>query len=321
VHHPSTKIILHPILGEGELLIEFMKKILIYINPKSRSGREAFAPARDAIKKAGIDFIHLNEEEKQKNPNDLIKKYQHEVDAVLIGGGDGSINYVLATLVETQVPLLLFPLGTANNLARSLELPFEIDGIIDTLKRGEIISLDLGMVNNLYFINVAGLGISAEVNDKVSGDLKKKTGPLAFWFTALKLGPSFKPFKAKITVDNNQPFWRRTRQISICNGKHYASWMVIDEDATYFDEKLHGLSTEVKKWWQWFKLLPSFFKGRYKEEQEVSNFSGEKIKIETNRQLVIDVDGDIQTTTPALFEVKPKAFKLMVPAHDRTTLF
>ncbi len=56
----------------------------------------------------------------------MILKHQHDVDYVMVGGGDGSINLVLPTLIQTQIPLLLLPLGTANNLARTFTLPKEL---------------------------------------------------------------------------------------------------------------------------------------------------------------------------------------------------
>lgn len=89
--------------------------------------------------------------------------------------------------------------------------------------------------------------------------------------------------------------------------------MTIQPDASYDDGQLRLLSTEISKWWEGLKLLPSYMKGNYKDDMDVNFKAGRKIRIETKKPLSIDVDGDVQTSTPALFEVKTKAMKIILP--------
>ena len=89
--------------------------------------------------------------------------------------------------------------------------------------------------------------------------------------------------------------------------------MTIKHNATLDDGKLHLLSTEVKKWWNGLLLIKSFMTGHYKKDQEVTILSARELRIETRRKFSIDVDGDIKTTTPAIFRVLPKALRLIIP--------
>lgn len=288
-------------------------KILLLINKKSRSGDGAYNAIEYALQNAGHKVIDLSHEEDSNDCKKLIKKYHQQIDLIVVGGGDGSINHVLPELVEVQIPLVVYPLGTANLLARSFNIKADIQELIHLVENGKTVQVDLGLVNDIYFINVCGLGISTEVNRSISPILKKLTGPLSFWLTGLKLSPKLKSFKMKLAIDGMPPITTRSWQITICNGRKYAAWMTIEPNATYDDGTLHCLSTEVKKWWQGFKMFFSYVKGRYKVGSELTFAAGREIKIETKKSLQIDVDGDVKTCTPAVFKVHPKALKLVIP--------
>ncbi|HXH30262.1 MAG TPA: YegS/Rv2252/BmrU family lipid kinase [Bacteriovoracaceae bacterium] len=291
-----------------------MKSILLLINPKARSGAGSYQEIAEALLSKGLSVIGLSDQEKNADFKQLILTYQEEISYVIVGGGDGTVNRVLSALVETKLPLIVFPLGTANLLARSIQLKANVQDLLELIDTGRTIPVDLGMVNGIYFINVCGLGISTEVNKNISLKLKKLTGPFSFWLTGLKLSPNLSPFKMKLTVDGNTPVVTRTWQITICNGRKYAAWMTIEPDASYSDGTLHCLSTEIKKWWQGFRLLPCYLRGNYRDNLDVTLVAGQEIKIETRHPLQIDVDGDVQTNTPAVFQVKPKVLNLVVPA-------
>lgn len=300
-----------------------MKKILLLVNPNARSGPGAFKELEDAITAAGHSIVPLNPQDNKKNFRSLIFAFEKEVDMVIIGGGDGSINYTLPALIQTKLPLLVYPLGTANLLARSFNLKATIDELLTLIDEGVTVPIDIGKVNGIPFINVCGLGISTEVNRKVTKRLKKLTGPFSFWIMGLRLIRSLKPYKIKITVEDQSPLVIRAWQITICNGRKYGAWMTIEPDASYNDQLLHCLSTEVSNFWQGLKLLPSYIKGSYKKHHEVNLLKGRKIVIESKKNLQIDVDGDVQTQTPATFEVLPGALRLVIPReclHDESPI-
>ena len=235
------------------------------INPLARNGSSAFKTMKQELELGGYHTIDCTADERSSDPNHLIRKFQHQINIVMIGGGDGSINLALPALLETQIPLVVYPLGTANNLARSFSLPSDPKSIVSMLKQGRLIKVDVGMVNEIPFVNVAGLGLSTMVNKTVPSMLKKKLGVLAFIVTAIKLAPKMNPFRATITQGKSLILHSHSWQISVCNGKYYGAGMAIKHDASLTDEKLHCLSTEVSKWWQAFTLIPAFFSGRYKK--------------------------------------------------------
>lgn len=267
----------------------------------------------DLIK--GLQFHHhqILNTNSESDPNEIILNYKDQADVVIVAGGDGSVNLVLPSLKQTHLPLLVVPCGTANNLARHYSLTNDIEKMLQILATGKVIEIDLGEVNNIPFVNVAGLGLSTEVNRKVSSKLKKHFGVFAFIFTAIQMATRLNPFRAVITTDKKIALPTKSWQISVCNGKYYGAGMTIKHNATLNDGKLHLLSTEVTKWWKAIVLIRSFFSGRYKKDHDVTILSARELKIETRRKFHIDVDGDIKTMTPATFRVIPKALKLIIP--------
>ena len=291
--------------GEG---LKAQKNILLFVGQKSRSGKDALKFIENALERRGHRIINDTRED-DIDPNEVILKSQG-IDAVVIGGGDGSINYALPALIETKLPLLVIPLGTANNLARSLMLPNDIEETLDLLDQGTPVDIDTGLINGIPFVNVVGLGLSTEINRLTPSSLKKWLGVVAFILTGFRLILKMNPFRATITTDEGKVVHSKSWQISICNGKHYGAGMVIKHDANHNDDKLHLLSTEVKHWWKNISIIPSVMTGHYKRDQEITLLTGCKIKIETRRKLKIDVDGDIKTETPAELAVMSKSLKV-----------
>ncbi len=295
-----------------------MKKVLLLINPKSRSGADSIVHATEHLSTLGYSIIN-NPHEESQNPNQLVEKHAQDISFVVVGGGDGSVNMVLPSLVKNQVPLVVIPLGTANNLARHYDLSNDIKEALKIIETGTILQIDLGIVNDIYFVNVVGLGLSTNVNDTVPSKLKRLFGAFAFVLTALYLSTKIRPFKLTIEADG-KTYVRRSWQISVVNGRHYGNGLTVKPDASLLDGKLHALSTEVAKWWQGFLLIPALISGRYKKDHDVSLFEAETIKLSTKRKLKIDVDGDIKTHTPANFRVHRKALKIMVPGEQVSNL-
>lgn len=290
-------------------------RVLLLINPRARSGEKLRSEIITELETQGLHVLNQAKHEEDADPNEIILKYRDQANAVIVGGGDGSVNKVLPALKKTKLPLLVIPLGTANNLARHFSIPSNFKETLKLLREGRVVDIDLGEVNDILFVNVAGLGLSTEVNLRVSKKLKKHFGVFAFIFTAFQLVTKMNPFRAVITTDKKIALPTKSWQISVCNGKHYGAGMTIKHNATLNDGKLHLLSTEVKKWWSGLLLVKSFFTGRYKKEQEVTLLSAKELKIETRRKFNIDVDGDIKTCTPAIFRVVPKSLRIIIPEN------
>lgn len=289
--------------------------VFVVINPHSRQGNTVKEEVIKALNEKGARVLLPELHEENVDPNELILKHQEKMDLVCVAGGDGSVNHILPSLIRIKKPVLVIPCGTANNLARTYNIPLKPSEAVHELLSGDVKLVDIGLINNIPFLNVVGLGLSTEVNLHVNKKLKKIFGALAFVMTALSMVLRMKPFRAVVTVDGGRPIFTRSWQISVCNGKHYGSGLTIKDDASLEDSKVHLLSTEVKKWWHSLKLVHCFIYGTFKKEDQVMLIAGKTIHIETRRRFWVDVDGDVKTTTPVNISVLPRQLSLLVPGE------
>lgn len=287
------------------------KRALLYVNIHARQGREGLGEAIATLHDLDIDLITVSPKQATQLP-DLIRRHQHEVDLVIVGGGDGTFNLVVDTLVETGLPLGILPLGTANDLARTLGIPLSIPSACQAIATGRIQEIDLGWVNGKHFFNVASLGLSVKITRRLSKGLKRRWGALAYAVTALQTLWQNHPFRAKICVDGVL-VQVKTLQIAVGNGRYYGGGMAIAQDARIDDQRLDLYSLEIKRWWQLIPLILTMRRGQQATLPWVRGLSGQTIEIDTRIPLDINTDGEITAQTPATFRVVPKALKVIVP--------
>ncbi|HEY9651522.1 MAG TPA: lipid kinase [Coleofasciculaceae cyanobacterium] len=288
------------------------QRALLLVNPQSRRGEAARRQVIEHLEQQGLEWVEESGEDPLKFP-DFIRRYHREIDLVIIGGGDGSVSAAVPGLLDTNLPLGILPLGTANNLARTLQIPPSPPEACRVIAEGRIQRIDLGWVNGHYFFNIASLGLSAEINRRVSKRLKRRWGVLAYIVTGLQVIWQVRPFDADIQW-NNHSIRVKTLQITVGNGRYYGSGLVIAEDATIDDERLDLHSLEIQHWWEMLPLIPSAVRGKSIMGQGVRTIEAKEFHLYTATPKAINTDGERTTQTPAHFRVLPKALSVFCPS-------
>src|SRR6266567_1543920 len=151
-------------------------RIILMHNPKAGRGTHRKKELMAALSKAGHRAIY------QSTENDYKKPLKKPVDVVLVAGGDGTVGKVGRELIDSGIPLSVLPLGTANNLARSLGFTASSEEIITGLERGQRRAFDIGLARGLwgkhYFFESAGGGLLADYLREAK-DKPKKTKKLS----------------------------------------------------------------------------------------------------------------------------------------------
>ena len=287
------------------------RRALLLVNPQSRRGQEAEEIAIAQLQQLNVDLLIPPRASAKEYP-DLIRHYQSEVDLVIVGGGDGSVNAAVDGILDTELPLGILPLGTANNLARTLGIPGDIAQACEIIAQNHTQKIDLGWVNGQYFFNIASLGLSAEVNRRVSKRLKRHWGVLAYIVTAMQVLWTARPFWVDIHWQGRS-VETKTVQITIANGRYYGSGLVIADDATIDDQRLDLHSLEINHWWEILPLIPAALRGKTVTGNGVRMIQANDIEIMTRKPYPINTDGEYTTHTPARFRVIPQALSLLVP--------
>jgi diacylglycerol kinase (ATP) len=284
---------------------------LVLINQGSRQGDADLGPAIDLLRDAGLEVVEVSSGDPRRLQQ-AIAEHRDVVDRVVVGGGDGTLNAVADALIESRVPLGVLPLGTANDLARTLALPSDLAAAAAVIAAGRTRQIDLGCINGKHFFNVASLGLSTEVARELTRETKRRWGvlgyPLALWRAARKR----RSFRADIRCDQER---RRLHsiQIWIGNGRHFGGGMTIAANARIDDGKLDLVSLAPRTFWQLILSAPGLRRGRHDHDERVRHWQGTEIEIRTQRPMPINTDGEVTTQTPAHVRIVPKAISVYVP--------
>ncbi|WP_430911395.1 lipid kinase [Methylobacterium sp. sgz302541] len=288
------------------------RRALFVVNPKARSGGSPLEAVREALRAGGLDLVEPGPDQSCR---DAIRARAKDVDLVILGGGDGTLNGAAPAIVETGLPMAILPLGTANDLARSLGLPLDPLAAARLAASEEARPVDLGWVNGHYFFNVASIGFSAELAGDLTAESKRKWGTLGYAIAAVRVLRRVRPFSVVIEHDGVVETIT-TIQASVGNGRYYGGGMTVEADATVDDGNLDFYSLEVAHWWRLLALLPALRRGTQGQAEDVRAFKTTEIVLRTKKRRPVNTDGELTTFTPAHFRIFPKAVRIVSPPRS-----
>jgi len=287
------------------------RRALLIINSESRRGRDALASTIEGLRRHGIDPIHRDcGSRDQLSP--LIEAHGTDVDIVIVGGGDGTLNAAAAGVLKVGRPLGIIPAGTANDLARTLGIPAEPEEAIRIIAGGKTRSIDLGSVNGKLFFNVASVGLSAELARELTSEVKRRFGKLGYALAALKVLVRARPFRATIT-DSTGSVRSLTLQVAVGNGRFYGGGNIVASAAQIDDGILDLYSLEFLQAWKLLLLFRSFRRGEHIKLRDVRDLRDTHFEIRTRYPRPVNADGEIVSHTPATIRILPKAMEVLVP--------
>jgi YegS/Rv2252/BmrU family lipid kinase len=287
-------------------------RALVLINHCARGGKNDLTPALERLTEAGTKLVHERLEQ-PAHVGEIIKRQRERVDLVIIGGGDGTMSAAADALVEAQLPLGIIPLGTANDLARTLSIPADPVAAADVIIAGRQRRIDLGLVNGKHFFNVATMGLGVGVTRRLTHERKRRWGVLAYLFAGIELLAHVRPFTVDIETENDK-FRVRTVQVMVGNGKYFGGGLTVDEAATIDDGLLNLVSLEVEHWWQLVKLIPAMWRGR-EPKKHVRTLVGREFTLRPvrRRRRKVTADGEVAARSPAHFRIVPRSLSVFVP--------
>ncbi len=243
-----------------------------------------------------------------------ILRHEGAVDAVVIAGGDGTLNAAAPGLVATGLPFGIIPLGTANDLARTLGIPSDPLRALEVVLGGHTAALDLGSVNERPFFNVASIGLSVELARTLTSAEKRRWGQFGYATAAVRVLARARPFRACIThagVTDEV----RTLQIAVGNGRHYGGGNVVARAAAIDDGRLDLYSLEFASTLKLAMMVRAFRRGAHGSWREVRTMRGTAFDVSTRRPRSVNADGELITRTPAHFRVHPAALRVFLPGR------
>lgn len=287
---------------------------LLYVNRSSRRGEEEAEQAHALLQEAGL-VVTACPAGGGDDAAGFLRRHARRAGLVVLGGGDGTLNGAAGALLEIGLPLGILPLGTGNDLARTLGLPLDLEEAAAVIAGGHTERIDIGRVNDRLFFNAATIGLSVTAGRRLNGEIKRRLGPVAYVRTVLDAVRANRSFEAEID-DGERTVRRRSIQLTIGNGRHHGAGMTVSDTAAIDDHRLDYYSLDPQPWWWLLRHLPELRRGGSSSGRGLWRGRAARLTVRTRPCLPVSTDGDVTSATPATLDVLPRALEVFVPAGD-----
>lgn len=308
---------------------------LVIVNPRSASGA-----TRDKWTGIAADLrAHFGQftvafTKGPGDATDIARKYALDGQRFIIAcGGDGTINEVANGILdsETECELGIFPSGTGGDLRRTLGFPTEPREIAKALREGETRKIDVGKVTFIghdgepkirYFLNVTSFGLAAAIIERVKGStsldwlpLDMLRGRASFALSTLQEVVGLETVTVKIKIDDGEESPLQTVNFCIANARYFGGGMLIAPDAKLADGFLDVVNIGDISTARVILNAYTLYTGTHIDLPEVKSKPAKRIEATPidNREIHIEIDGELAGKLPATYEVLPTVLNIRSP--------
>jgi diacylglycerol kinase (ATP) len=243
-------------------------------------------------------------------------------ELLVVVGGDGSVHEVVNGIAGRDgVEIALIVRGTGWDFARSLGLPRNIDRAIDVALSGKTRTIDLGRATyrlwaggeaQSFFANVASAGMSGAIAQRANDSSKALGGKVSYVWATFAVFARWSSNEIHVTVDG-ETRQARMHDVIVANGPYVGGGMKIapeaEADDGTFDVLLIGDLTKRDL----VLTMPKIFRGTHLPHPKAELLRGAEVSVDATDPLPIQLDGEQPGTTPARFEIVPRALRVRVP--------
>ena len=245
-------------------------------------------------------------------------------ELLVLVGGDGTVNEVVNGLAGREGPeLAVIPRGTGRDFVRTYGIPHKLDEALRTARDGRTREIDLGRARfrswqgepaEWYFANIASAGMSGAIAKRANETSKALGGKVSYFWATFAVFARWRTSELTVTVGAET---RRARMhdVVVANGRYFGGGMMIcpgaEPDDGLFDVLLIGSLTKRDL----LLTLPKTYRGKHLPHPKAELLRGPTVEIEAPEPLPVELDGEQPGTTPARFEIVPRALRLRVPQN------
>ena len=270
-----------------------MKKVKFIYNPYS--GENIIVNELDNV-------IKLHEEaelqiipyriQRGKSLEEALEDVDNTYKYILIAGGDGTVDSVVNAMKKRKIdlPIGILPVGTANDFGKFINIPNSIIDACNKILKSKPVGVDLGKINDKYFINVASTGLFTDVSQKTDVNLKNTIGKLAYYLKGIEELPNFRRLKVNIKSKECN-YDGEMYLLLVFNGESAGNFRLATE-ADVTDGKLDVIVFKAIPIIELIPLFIKILKGEHLDSNKVVYFKTDDLYIECNEEIVTDIDGE-----------------------------
>jgi len=290
-------------------------KACAILNPEAGSAQQD--GLRAELDDLGLDWWVTDEAGDAKELATLAARDDYE--RVIVLGGDGTVHEVVNGLMTVETPpvLAVVPLGTGNDLARTLALPDDPLGALALVPDGEARALDLIHVSAQdaeprYAINAAAGGFSGQVDEHLTPEMKQTWGPLAFLLGAVNVLPDLQDYATRLAFDDGAAEVMEVFNVIVANGRTVGGGKPVAPVANPEDGLLDVVTIQSGPFTEMTQVAAMLVAGTYLEHEHVHHRRVQRLHVASAPGMWFNVDGELLTKEPVAFEVVPRALSVVV---------
>jgi len=239
---------------------------------------------------------------------DIDKGYRY----VLIAGGDGTIDCVVNEMKKRNIhlPIAILPAGTANDFANYIGMPHDVEKACNQILKSHVKKVDIGKINDKYFVNVASTGLFTDISQKMDMNLKNTIGKLAYYVKGLEQLPNFRKLKIKVSSDD-VIFDGDMYLMLVFNGQT-AGNLKFAYNAKVDDGLLDVIIIKAGIMKNILNIFIKMLRNEHLEDVEgIVYFKTNKLEIECFEDIVTDIDGERGPDFPLNIECKKGGISIL----------
>jgi YegS/Rv2252/BmrU family lipid kinase len=290
------------------------QRILLAVNPRARRGAATRDEALVLLRERG-HTVEPIETRHGAHLSDEIARRAGAIDLVAVGGGDGTLVGAVDGLRRIDVPLMILPLGTTNELARTLGVPLSLAAACSLADEGCDRRIDVGRVNGYWYFSEASIGLSTHVARAQTGEVKSRWGMLAIPIATARSLRSLRPYHLEIEDEAGVRRGVRTVQLTVANSNRFGG-VVENSDASIDDGCLDLFTIRWNSMWDGLGVVAAVARRRFPDAPAVASLRGTRFVVRAanpRHRHHVFADGEPATKTPAEFTVVREAIAVRVP--------
>ena len=230
---------------------------------------------------------------------------------ILIAGGDGTVDSLVNAMKHRNIniPIGILPVGTANDFGKFINMPTDIQEACKQILDSKPVAVDVGKINDDYFINVASTGLFTDISQKIDSNLKNTIGKLAYYLKGFEELPNFRRLKVKLSSKECN-YEGEMYLLLVFNGKT-AGNLNLATEAEITDGKLDVIMFEAIQIMELLPLFIKLLKGEHLDSDKVVYFKTDDVYIESSEDIVTDIDGERGPDFPLRIQCIKGGIKLL----------
>ncbi len=243
---------------------------------------------------------------------------QNGYDYIIAAGGDGTLNEVINGVAEqaANIRVGLLPLGTGNDFARSLNLPATTGENIAILSVANTRAVDLVRVRSdkvRHFVNVSAGGFSGLVDEKLTAEMKRTWGPLAYVRSAAAALPELHAYRTDVELAEGEKIGLDLYNIIVANGSFVAGGLPVAPEADPSDGLLDVILIPKRSTPEMVLLAAQIVLGNHLRSESILFRRTSRLSVKSTPGMWFNADGELVGNEPATFEIMPRVLQFVVP--------